>query len=389
MYDDGNDPLTRAAATGAALVSRGLLLKLGALAAVLLVVALFLLAPAAKVNKASAACLPTIPGQGTDQPDDSVNQVTRAIQIAHTKVIDRVAVQIGLPGRATLVALMTALQESQLQNLPSGHLDSVGLFQQRPSAGWGTVEQIRDPVYATRAFFGGPQPPSPPGLTEIDGWYTMPLTEAAQAVQVSAYPEAYARHEDTARTIATAAGVDLNRPGDPSAGRPVPPGTAPTTGTGTSNLGPCGGLLPDTDPIHGKFPAEACSVIPDPSNGRGCVTPRTAAWISNARAAFPGQAITCWDPHSWNPSSDHPRGKACDLMTGRDARTNPTQKTKGDRVAAWTLAGANTTGVHYVIWYGRIWSARTGLWKPYNGGGIYNPGDANGGHYNHVHVSLY
>jgi hypothetical protein len=73
--------------------------------------------------------------------------------------------------------------------------DSQGLFQQRPSAGWGSVEQITDPGYATAAFLSG--------LRNVDGWRQMPLTDAAQAVQVSAFPFAYAQWESmAAKTVA-------------------------------------------------------------------------------------------------------------------------------------------------------------------------------------------
>jgi hypothetical protein len=119
------------------------------------------------------------------------------------------------------------------------------------------------------------------------------------------------------------------------------------------------------------------------------VTPRTAAWVAKARAALPNPSISCWDAHAWNPTSDHPKGKACDVMVGADSRKSPPAKAKGDQIANWTLQTAAKTGVRYVIWYGKIWSARTGQWRPYNGGGVYNPTDATGGHYDHVHVSMY
>jgi len=99
--------------------------------------------------------------------------------------------------------------------------------------------------------------------------------------------------------------------------------------------------------------------------------------------------MTCWDRHDWSPTSDHPKGRACDVMVGPDARLSATTKAAGDKVANWTIRTAATTGVHYVIWYGQIWSASTGRWRHYKGGGVYDPTDATGGHYDHVHVSLY
>lgn len=375
--------LAEAAGLGGA---RSVVTKVAAIGGFIFLMVVVMLAPfGARVDQVSAACPPGVPGGASDP---NINGPLRTIQIAYAKIIDRVAIARGLPGQATLVALMTALQESQLQNLSYGDRDSVGLFQQRPSAGWGTVEQIRDPVYATEAFFGGDQPPSPPGLVDINGWDSMPYTVAAQAVQISAFPDAYARQEDTARNIAEAAGIDLNRPGDPYAGRSGAHPTASALPSAAAQAAQCGGGLANGRPIAGNWPPEIQSV-PDPTVPGGMLTPRTAAWVAKARAALPNSSMTCWDPHVWNPTSDHPKGKACDVMVGADARKSPAARAEGDQVANWTIRTAATTGVHYVIWYGRIWSARTGQWQPYNGGGIYNPTDATGGHYDHVHVSIY
>ncbi|HEY6796820.1 MAG TPA: hypothetical protein VI248_19285, partial [Kineosporiaceae bacterium] len=89
----------------------------------------------------------------------------------------------GMPPRAVVVALATAMQESQLRNLPGGDADSIGVFQQRPSTGWGTPAQLASPTYQATAFYTA--------LTAIPGWQTMPLAQAAQAVQRSAHPAAY------------------------------------------------------------------------------------------------------------------------------------------------------------------------------------------------------
>ncbi|MCP3783014.1 hypothetical protein NLX85_06495 [Micromonospora sp. A3M-1-15] len=118
-------------------------------------------------------------------------------QTANAKAIIAATKKAGLPERAAVISIATSLQESKLENL--GHLgdkndhDSLGLFQQRPSSGWGTPEQITDPEYSTLAF--------EKGLKQVDGWQDMPLTEAAQTVQVSAYPDAYAQWEQQAADI--------------------------------------------------------------------------------------------------------------------------------------------------------------------------------------------
>lgn len=106
------------------------------------------------------------------------------------------SVQRGLPARATTIALATGLQESKLRNIDFGDRDSLGIFQQRPSQGWGTEEQVQDPLYATNAFYDA--------LVEVEGYEDLPITEAAQAVQRSGFPDAYAQHEARARAWASA-----------------------------------------------------------------------------------------------------------------------------------------------------------------------------------------
>ncbi|RGA05578.1 NlpC/P60 family protein [Microbispora sp. H13382] len=114
-------------------------------------------------------------------------------QRGNATLIIQTALQLGLPARAAVIAVATALQESGLRNLPHGHLDSLGLFQQRPSQGWGTPEQILDPAYASRSFYKR--------LVTVRRWEQLPLTKAAQAVQRSATPNAYARWEALAQQV--------------------------------------------------------------------------------------------------------------------------------------------------------------------------------------------
>ena len=116
-------------------------------------------------------------------------------QTAYAATIDAIAEKRGLPARAATIAIATAIQESKLRNLKYGDRDSVGLFQQRPSQGWGTPEQLLDPVYATNAFYDA--------LVKIKGYEAMRITEIAQKVQRSAYPEAYAEHEQEGRLLAS------------------------------------------------------------------------------------------------------------------------------------------------------------------------------------------
>ena len=108
----------------------------------------------------------------------------------------------GVSDPGLVVALAAAAQESGLRNVDYGDRDSLGLFQQRPSAGWGTPDQVLDPVRASLAFFGGASNPNPNvtrGLLDIAGWESMTVTQAAQAVQISAYPDYYAKWETSAQ----------------------------------------------------------------------------------------------------------------------------------------------------------------------------------------------
>ena len=119
----------------------------------------------------------------------------------NARIIIQVGREMKIPNYGIVIALATAAQESTLRNLNYGDRDSVGLFQQRPSSGWGTPQQILDPRYATRAFFGGPNSPTPGntrGLLDISGWQNKSVAAAAQAVQISAFPDAYAKWETSA-----------------------------------------------------------------------------------------------------------------------------------------------------------------------------------------------
>lgn len=132
-----------------------------------------------------------------------------AEQVGNAQIIIRVGRELGVSDRGLQVALATAMQESWLRNLDWGDRDSLGLFQQRPSTGWGTPEQVRDPVYATKAFFGGPNDPNgnrTRGLLDYPGWEHLSVTEAAQAVQISAYPDRYARWDAPAAAWLAALG---------------------------------------------------------------------------------------------------------------------------------------------------------------------------------------
>ncbi|WP_219414181.1 transglycosylase SLT domain-containing protein [Pseudonocardia nigra] len=134
-------------------------------------------------------------------------------------------------------------------------------------------------------------------------------------------------------------------------------------------------------------------VEPDPQ-GRGCLTPAMRHVLDQLLATFgPLRSLTCWDEHAWNPDSDHPHGRACDLFPARPGEF-PTGDAlvSGWRMASWLRAHARDLKIRYVIWQGRFWSPTTpdrdGWGRPYTGGGIYDVQDPTGGHYDHIHVSV-
>lgn len=215
-------------------------------------VAVVLLAPGAAVVAVATLISPAAAGSGSCMWDDQVvgsfgtagpvpatlsavntNGETVTLndhQLTRAATIIAAGKSQSIPARGQLIALMTALTESSLRVLSntsaypesasipndgngSDH-DSVGLFQQRPAAGWGTVENLMDPVWSSRAFYGGPTGPnhgSPRGLLDIADWQTTDPGAAAQAVQISAYPDRYAVNQPVAETILTAlSGVTID-----------------------------------------------------------------------------------------------------------------------------------------------------------------------------------
>ncbi|SFF37053.1 hypothetical protein [Blastococcus tunisiensis] len=133
----------------------------------------------------------TLPGSGVTVTPE---------QVGNARTIAQVGRDRGLPDRAVVIALATAQQESSLRNLDHGDRDSLGLFQQRPSQGWGTEAQVQDPVYAAGMFYDR--------LVTVPGWDTGRLTDVAQAVQRSGFPELYQQHEAMAVELTAALGPD-------------------------------------------------------------------------------------------------------------------------------------------------------------------------------------
>jgi len=264
-------------------------------------------------------------------------------QATNASTIAAVATGRGLPARAVTIALATAMQESKLRNLGHGDRDSLGLFQQRPSQGWGSPQQIQNPVYAAGRFYDA--------LVKIDGYRRLPITDAAQRVQRSAYPAAYAEHEPDARALASAL-------------------------TGHSQAAFTCTVRPSS--YHSQEPG-----------GRG-LTPRAAAVLDEMETAFGRQRTGGYAPGGVRTGhiegSAHYEGRAIDVfyrpVTGEARRA-------GWATAQWMVANADRLGVATVIYDGRIWAARRSGqgWRTYEhpSGPTSNPTLR---HEDHVHADV-
>lgn len=315
-------------------------------------------------GSARTTCAPTV----GDVPIEAAGPISiSSEQLANAAAIVATGRQLGVPERGLWVALATALQESGLRNLDYGDRDSLGLFQQRPSQGWGSPAQVRDPRYAATQFFTR--------LIDVPDWTSMPLWQSAQTVQRSAFPLAYAKWEQEAADILAAVG---------------------NASPASAAVG-AGGCAPGSLP---PLPSGGSGCTEDDPTTNGCVTPTTRYALLRAESAFGGlrsgamiRSTGCYAQRPANPTSDHPLGKGCDFFPGTAGRfATGTDADNGWRAAGWFRDNATTLQVSYVIWQGRIWipgRPDQGGWGiPYTGGGVYDPTDAVGGHYDHLHVSF-
>jgi hypothetical protein len=176
-------------------------------------------------------------------------------QMANAATIAAVGIRREMPERAVVVALATAFQESKLENLNYGDRDSLGLFQQRPSMGWGTPEQVRDPRYAAGKFYDA--------LRKVRGWEQMRVTDAAQRVQRSAHPDAYEKWADEATVLATAlSGQAMGAVACALRDKPVVRGAAAAAGL-TESLSLDWGALDAVTSAATRQPGLSLSVVDD------------------------------------------------------------------------------------------------------------------------------
>lgn len=214
--------------TGGGHAGRVIVLALGGLAAAAAAVVVVISSVFGSMLSGNGAVLDQLTQSGSYCISPAVTQAAwgqwSAEQVTNAATIVRTGQSEGVPQQGWVIAVATAMQESSLINLNHGTSDSLGLFQQRPSQGWGTPAQVMDPVYASGQFYAH--------LMAVRGWQQMPLTAAAQAVQASAYPGAYAQWAGDAASLvahlAAASGPALaaaSQAGTSCGPGQVPPGT--------------------------------------------------------------------------------------------------------------------------------------------------------------------
>ncbi|MFI1417082.1 heavy metal transporter [Streptomyces sp. NPDC020731] len=250
-------------------------------------------------------------------------------QAVNAATITAVGTARELPERAVTIALATALQESALRNIGHGDRDSLGLFQQRPSQGWGTPKEIMDPTYAAGKFYEH--------LEEVPGYTRLPLTVAAQRVQRSGFPQAYAKHEPDAALLAAAltgrSAATLTCEGRPAATRAAGADavrTALARDFGRDALEPAGAEVGAT-----PSPPVDASAAPGDSDGGTVRLPVTAGEDAGAR---------------------------------------------GWQLAHWAVANASELHIRRVSYAGREWTAGNtdSQWRPTDGKNAAGSGDGTG-----------
>ncbi|WP_420864119.1 heavy metal transporter [Streptomyces deccanensis] len=261
--------------------------------------------------------------------DDGASYEFTPEQAANAATISAVGTSRELPERAVTIALATALQESSLRNIAHGDRDSLGLFQQRPSQGWGTEQQIQDPVYAAGEFYEH--------LVKVEGYERLPLTVAAQRVQRSGYPEAYAKHEPDATLLAAAL---TGR----SAATLTCEGRRDTTGTGTAYTGGPEAVRSALARDFGDDAFESAAAVVSSEGGAS----------AEAKAAP-------------SPSVSPAAGTVTIPLT--DIEDEDRARQRGWELAHWAVANSSRLGVERVSYAGREWVAegRAGAWRKARG----------------------
>jgi hypothetical protein len=266
-------------------------------------------------------------------------------QAENVALMAAISVRRGMPARAASIAIATSTQESKLYNIEHGDRDSLGLFQQRPSQGWGTEQEILNPYYSINAFYDA--------LARIDGYESMEITEAAQEVQRSAFPDAYADHEADARALASA--------------------------------------------LTGNSPRAFTCVVDDDGEAapdrlvESGLTRRADLVRRDVAAAFGEVSLGGFAPggvrDGHQPGSTHYDGRAIDIFV---RPISPENRQRGWAIAQYLVAQADRLVIQNVIFDDRIWTSGS---RSDEGWRDYDPPARSGDraileHRDHVHVDV-
>ncbi|MFC7011368.1 heavy metal transporter [Streptomyces viridiviolaceus] len=278
---------------------RGRLLRIGAAFVVLLAVAGYLVVQYITGGTGAPGC------KVVSDDDDGATYEFTPEQAVNAATITAVGTGRNLPERAVTIALATALQESALRNIDHGDRDSLGLFQQRPSQGWGTPKEIMDPAYAAGKFYDH--------LVEVPGYTRLPLTVAAQRVQRSGFPQAYAKHEPDATLLAAA-----------------------LTGRSAATL--------------------TCAGRPGASRAEGPDAVRDALVRDFGRDVLQPVGVQAGGSSAPSPSGGSD-GRTVTLPTGTGSDAEPDPERRGWQLAHWAVANASALRIERVSYAGREWTA--------------------------------
>ncbi|MGW1746409.1 heavy metal transporter [Streptomyces sp. NPDC002092] len=284
---------------------RGRFFRIGAAFVILLAVAGYLAVQYVTGSRGGSGCRVVSGEPGGTSYDFTPEQAVNAATIA------AVGTGRGMPERAVTIAIATALQESQLRNIEHGDRDSLGLFQQRPSQGWGTRKQILDPTYAAGMFYRH--------LAKVPDYANLPLTVAAQRVQRSGYPEAYAKHEPDATLLSAAL-----------------TGNSPATLT-------CAGL-PATTQAAGPDAVRAALVR---DFGRDALQP----------AAAEVNALSTPAPSPTESPGTSARTVTLPVTAGKSPAKGRSVRQRGWQLAHWAVANSSALHIERVSYGGREWTA--------------------------------
>ncbi|MET7289700.1 heavy metal transporter [Streptomyces sp. NPDC005573] len=303
---------------------RGRLFRFGAALLVLSAVAAYLVVQYVTGGGGARGCTVTSAAR------DGASYEFTPEQAANAATIAAVGTGRGMPERAVTIALATALQESGLRNIQHGDRDSLGLFQQRPSQGWGSEKQIMDPAYAAGIFYAH--------LARVPGYADLPLTVAAQKVQRSGYPEAYAKHEPDATLLASAL-----------------TGYSPATLT-------CDGRQRDVAPVAATAGAGTTAGAPAATTGPDAVRAALAKDFGRDALERSGAKVGGVPVPSPTPSPSvtaTASGRTVTVPVPQGSRIDTTGRTEQERgwqLAHWAVANAAALRIHQVSYAGQEWT---------------------------------